>query len=88
MMMREHLDAQLSRNDLQRLPVVQAAMAIVQQPAPAAERPAPSLRLVPEVEQTARPLHPVAHWVLMPTGGGHARLEMIWETPDPMPLDR
>ncbi len=84
----------LSRAELQRLPVVQAAMAIVHStPAPATERPALSLvrpaspvtPAVPEVEQAARALRPVAHWVLMPTGGGHARLEMVWETPDPLP---
>jgi hypothetical protein len=36
-------------------------------------------------EWTARPLRPVAHWVLMPTSGRRARLEMVWGVPDPMP---
>jgi hypothetical protein len=36
-------------------------------------------------EWSARPLRPVAHWVLMPTTGGRARLEMVWEAPDPIP---
>jgi hypothetical protein len=38
-------------------------------------------------EWSARPLRPVAHWVLMPMSGGRNRLEMVWEVPDPMPLD-
>jgi hypothetical protein len=87
--MNRETEARLSPFDLRRLPVVQAALAI-EHPAPVAPRPAltvvPPALDAPEVEQTAGPLRPVAHWVLMPTGGGHARLEMVWETPDPLPL--
>jgi hypothetical protein len=36
-------------------------------------------------EWDASPLRPVAHWVVMPTGLGRNRLEMVWEVPDPMP---
>lgn len=38
-----------------------------------------------DAEWNVAPLHPVAHWVLMPTSGGDSRLEMVWEVPDPMP---
>jgi hypothetical protein len=38
----------------------------------------------PDVEWTASPLRPVAHWVSMPIGTGRRRLEMVWEVPDPM----
>ena len=38
-----------------------------------------------DAEWNVAPLHPVAHWVLMPTSGGGSRLEMVWEVPDPMP---
>jgi hypothetical protein len=36
-------------------------------------------------EWDARPLRPVAHWVLMPATGGRQRLEMVWQVPDPIP---
>jgi hypothetical protein len=36
-------------------------------------------------EWDARPLRPVAHWVLMPVAGGRQRLEMVWQVPDPIP---
>jgi hypothetical protein len=39
---------------------------------------------VHDVEWTASPLRPVAHWVAMPIGKGRSRLEMVWEVPDPI----
>lgn len=40
----------------------------------------------PTSEWTGVRLRPVAHWVLIPTSGGGARLSMVWEVPDPIPL--
>ena len=39
-------------------------------------------------EWAAAALRPVAHWVLMPQGAGRSRLQMVWETPDPLPPRR
>jgi hypothetical protein len=39
-------------------------------------------------EWSAPALRPVAHWVLMPAADGRSRLEMVWETPNPMPPRR
>jgi hypothetical protein len=38
-------------------------------------------------EWIARPLRPVASWVLVPQAAGAARLEMVWRVPDPQAAD-
>jgi hypothetical protein len=52
------------------------------------EAPVADLLASDDVEWTAQPLRPVAHWVSMPTADGRSQLSMVWETPDPMPPRR
>jgi len=50
------------------------------------KKPAVKPAAVGDLEWTAAPLRPVAHWVSMPAANGRSRLSMVWEIPDPMPL--
>ena len=55
--------------------------AVVSIPSPTAERPTGST-----AEWTARPLHPVARWMLTPDATGRDHLTCVWEVPDPQPI--
>lgn len=48
----------------------------------------PAINSATRSEWNAVGLRPIAHWVMMPTGGGHSRLAMVWEVPDPLPPNR